>query len=212
MRKTKILSYVLSFMLILSLLPTAAIAAAAYSDVEEHWAEPAIEKWSDLGIIQGSDGKFRPEDPITRGEMAVIIDRIMQYQRAADNTFTDLDEAFYTEAILKANAAGVITGYDTLVRPTDNITREEAVVMLGRALGLSESNTASGFSDSGDVSTWAAGYVNTMVTRDFIHGIDGAFCPKDSIKRAQVVTILDNAIWRFTAKRQNLPATFPALP
>ena len=35
----------------------------------------------------------------------------------------------------KANAEGVILGYDGKVRPTDNITREDATVMLGRAAG-----------------------------------------------------------------------------
>ena len=193
--KRKILSILIALVLVFSLLPISALAA--YTDVQDHWSEAAIEKWSDLGIIQGSDGKFRPEDPITRGEMAVIIDRIMKFQTAAQNTFTDLDDAFYTDAILKCNAAGIITGDGTSVRPTDNITREEAVVMLGRALGITESALASGFSDSSSISSWAQGFVNAMAAKGFINGSGGAFNPKDSIKRAEIVTILNNAIGGF---------------
>lgn len=153
-----------------SMFPTTAFASS-YSDVEQHWGQASIEKWSDMGIIQGSDGVFRPNDSITRGEMAVIIDRIMKYQTKSNKNFSDLGQAFYTDAILKANAADVIQGDGATVRPTDKITREEAVVVLGRALGLSESATGSKtFSDSSKISSWATGYVNAMVNSGYING------------------------------------------
>ena len=81
--------------------------------------------------------------------------------------------------------------------PTANITREEAVVMLGRAFGLTESGVSSGFSDSADISSWAVGFVNAMTARGFVNGNNGAFNPGDDITRSQVVTILDNAISGF---------------
>ncbi len=190
--KRKILSIFIVLVLVFSLLPISAMAS--YSDVEDHWAKAAIDKWSDLGILEGSDGNFRPEYPITRGDMAVIIDRIMQFTTAADNTFTDLGEEYYTDAVLKCNEAGIITGDSGLVRPTDNITREEAVVMLGRALGLTESGASSGFDDSASISSWALGYVNAMAAKGYVHGTNDLFNPKSSIKRGEIVTILDNAI------------------
>ena len=57
----------------------------------------------------------------------------MDYQRKAQNHFTDLENTFYTDAILGANAAGVILGDEGTVRPKDAISRQEAAVMLGRA-------------------------------------------------------------------------------
>ncbi|MGE4485695.1 MAG: S-layer homology domain-containing protein, partial [Oscillospiraceae bacterium] len=192
-RVHKSLAMLLAVCIIVMLFP--ATASAAYSDTQGHWAQTAVEKWSDLGILQGSDGMFRPDDPITRGEMAIIIDRIMQYQEKAQNSFTDLGDTFYTDAVLKANAAGVIKGDGTTVRPTDNITREEAVVMLGRALGLTESEAiGTAFLDSGSISSWADGYINTMAKEGYVNGYGGAFDPKSSITRAAVVTILDNAV------------------
>ncbi len=189
----KSLAWLLTLCMVVMLFPVA--ASAAYSDVHEHWAQAAIEKWSDLGIVQGADGTFRPNDPITRGEMAVIIDRVMQYQTKAQNSFTDLGNAFYTDAVLKANAAGVMNGYGTTVRPTNSITREESVAMLGRALGLTEAGSAKlAFSDGGSISSWAVGYVNAMVNGGLVQGSNGAFNPKNSITRAEVVTILDNAV------------------
>ncbi|SHI12566.1 parallel beta-helix repeat (two copies) [Sporobacter termitidis DSM 10068] len=190
--KRKILCIILSLVFVLSLLP--ATGLAAYTDTQNSWAQAAIEKWSGLGIIQGSDGKFRPDDPITRGEMAVIVDRLMKFQTKAQNNFTDLKQDYYTDAVLKANAVGIITGYGGLIRPLDNITREESAVMLGRAFGLSESTAASSFTDGASISSWAQGYVNAMAARGFIQGNQGAFDPKSPITRAGVITILDNAI------------------
>ena len=61
-------------------------------------------------VLNGYNGNFRPDDSITRGEMAAILNRIMQYSEISSNTFADLDNnAWYTDAILRANAAGVMT-------------------------------------------------------------------------------------------------------
>jgi hypothetical protein len=178
------------------------VMAADYSDTENHWANAQIEKWSDEGILQGSDGKFRPSDSITRGEMAIILDRIMDYQVKAKNSFGDLaSEAYFTDAILKANASGVILGDAGKVRPKDYITREEAAVMLGRAFGLTASaNASSNFTDKANVASWASAMVLTMEQKGFIGGTDGKFLPKNNISRAEVVKIVDNIIKGFVTK------------
>jgi len=191
----KTTSVLLIVAMLFSLLPT--LAFASFSDVKGHWAQTKIEKWSEKGIIQGSGGQFRPNSPITRGEMAVILDRVMKYQVKAANTFYDLDQSWYTEAILKANAAGIILGSNNYVRPKDNITREEAVVILGRALGLNATTATKDlkFKDSGLISDWAVSYVSALADKGFINGdLNGNFNPKADITRAEVVTILDNSI------------------
>lgn len=67
--------------------------------------------------------------------MAVILDRIMGYQTRAVNSFTDLsDSAYYAAAVLGANAAGVLSGDGTTVRPTAPITRAEAVTIFHNAI------------------------------------------------------------------------------
>lgn len=166
-----------------------------YNDIANHWAKFGIERWSNYGIIQGSEGLFRPDSPITRGEMAVIIDRVMKYQVKSLNSFNDLDSTWYTDAILGANKAGIILGNNGLVRPTDLITREEAAVMLGRALHISESDIIAEFSDMSSISEWAVGYINALTSLKIINGIgDNLFAPKSNITRGEVVKILDNAI------------------
>lgn len=50
-----------------------------YSDVKpDNWFYDAVEKVSDAGLMQGSDGKFRPNDTVTRAEMATILSRFLE--------------------------------------------------------------------------------------------------------------------------------------
>ena len=168
-----------------------------YSDVSnEHWAYSQIEKWSDLDVIQGNNGTFRPNDYITRGEVAVILDRIMNYQVTTDNTFSDLEEKFYTDAIIKANEAGIILGYGDTVKAEQYITRQEAIVMIARALGIEESEKETSFDDKDEIATWAVGLVNAMAQEGYIQGYNNKFNPLNTITRAELVTIIDNAITR----------------
>lgn len=173
--------------------------AADYPDIRGHWAEPELSKWIASGILEGSDNRFRPDDPVTRGEMAVILDRLMKYQKKSENAFSDLEQDFYTDSILKANASGIINGDGKKVRPADNISREEAAVMLGRALGTGEGNSnGTDFSDKRLISPWAIGYVNQMSNLGYIKGLpDESFSPKADITRAEVIKIIDNAVKGF---------------
>ncbi len=173
---------------------TSVATVATFTDVTGHWGAAAIEKWSGYSIINGYEGKFRPDDSITRGEMAVILDNMMDYQVAADNTFTDLAKGqFYTEAVLKANAAGIIKGDSGLVRPTDKITKEEAAVMLGRAFAV-EAGKTTAFADASSVSSWAQSYVYGMEAADYVSGYGGYFNPKSNITRAEAVTMFHNIV------------------
>lgn len=197
MRLKKFLSILLVLTMILSIIPIQVIAST-YNDTKSHWAEEEISKWSNLDVIKGSDGLFRPSESITRGEMAVIVDRIMKYQVKASNDFVDLDSSWYTDAILRANKAGIILGSNGKVRPQENITREEAVVMISRALSIKESSQNANFSDMNNVSEWAKGYVNTLSFNKIISGIgNNIFAPNANITRAEVVKIFDNAIKGF---------------
>lgn len=180
----------------------ATAAAGSYSDTAGHWAEAAIERWSDAEVLQGADGLFRPDDSITRGEMALILDRIMQYAAISSNTFTDLPQTWYTEAVCKVNAAGVMLGYDNLIRPTDSITREEAVIMAARACGMDDmlpSGAPLAYGDADQISAWAYNTVAALSEAGYITDSPDFFRPKEPITRAETAALLHNMIaklWR----------------
>ena len=211
MKTRKVLALFLTLTMVLSLFSmtfageeeeVAATAPATFNDVSGHWAVDAIYKWSGYGVINGYAGLFRPNDPISRGEMACILDNMMDYQVAAKNTFTDLtDGQFYTDAVLKANAAGIIKGDGITMRPTDKISREEAAVMLGRAFAVNESTEGTvKFNDAASIASWASGYVLAMEGKGYLKGVDNKFLPKTNITRAEIVTIIDNIVKAYYLK------------
>ena len=202
--KRKLLSLFLALTMTVSLFTVGAGAAEPiYHDTNGHWAAETIEGFSRLGLIEGYNGQFFPNKNITRGEMAVILDRLMDYQTAAKNSFSDLGEAFYTDAVLKANAAGVMLGSNGTVRPTDPITRQEAAVLLCRALGLEGGGSVAQFSDRGQIASWAADAVGAMAAKKLLQGANGMFRPTEAITRAETVAILDRALGKLVSEGES---------
>lgn len=197
-KSRKLCSLIVASSMVLSM-SVSPVFGAQFEDTADHWASKQINTWSDYGVINGYEGLFRPNDPITRGEMAVIMNNIMQYRVKGTNTFKDLDYGFYRDAILKASNAGVMNGSDGLVRPKDNITREESAILICNTMGIDSSDSSSQtFDDSGDISSWAKPYVNALLNKGYISGKgDNNFDPQGYITRGETVTILDNIVKGF---------------
>lgn len=195
----KSVSVILIMALIFSFCFNSAFAAEQYTDITNHWAENEIKEWSDYGILKGDNNSFRPNDSITRAEMATICEKVLNLQVKANNSFTDVkDGVWYTDAVLKCSAAGILKGNNGQARPNDNITREEATAMIGRALAFSESQTgAEKFTDKSSISSWALGFVNTMASKGYISGFENKFNPQSDITRAETVKIFDNIIAKY---------------
>lgn len=167
--------------------------AAAFSDTEGHWAENVIERWSEKGLIKGYNGKFSPDDSITRGDTAVILDRLIGYSDKGENVFSDLDGSeYYADSVLKLNKEGIMFGSFGSVRPLDSITREEAFVMINRIYNFKGTSETTGFEDENDVSEWARDAVFAMCENKIINGSGGKINPQMSITRAELIQILDN--------------------
>lgn len=66
-------------------------ATYGYADASAiaDWAGPAVLRLGRLGLMQGDGGRFRPADPITRQEAAVLLDRV----RTRDDWASQIDGA-----------------------------------------------------------------------------------------------------------------------
>ena len=194
----KIISIVLTLVMLFSLLSMQAFAAERYSDTAGNWAEHAIDRWSEYGVIEGSNGKFDPDGTLTRAQMATILSRLLALPEAKSAGFSDVKETdWYAPYIDRCFAAGIMLGSDGKAQPDDPITREQAIVMLGRALGIKpiENADLSGYTDADTVSDWAKGYVAAMAEAGIVKGTSATtVSPKANIDRAATVTILDRAI------------------
>lgn len=168
----------------------------AFSDTGSHWARGAIDRWSGLGVVKGYGGKFNPDNPVTRGDMAVILGKVMGYSDKGAAEFSDLDKGqYYADAVLAANAAGVLSGSGGKARAEEPVTREEATVMLGSALGVApQSRCEQSFADEAKVSGWAKEYVNAFVNKGLMNGSGGNINPDTNITRAELASLLDKSI------------------
>lgn len=169
--------------------------AAQPNQTAGNWYDDAMSVWAQRGVLKGDgSGSLNPTGYITRGELAVILDRIMDYQIAANNSFADVaNEAWYTDAVLKACAAGVLQGDGVNARPGDTITRQEAMVMLARVLELTgRSQGVSAFRDADQVADWAKGAVGAMAHAGYVQGSGGNIMPTAPITRAEAAVMLDN--------------------
>ena len=173
-------------------------SAAAFSDTEGHWAEWAINKWSEeYHIIQGyDDGTFRPDNYITRGAFAGILDRFMHFQEiAAPETFSDTPDTYWEEAILKLNAAGVYLGNNGRALPGDSITRQQAVTMIARAFKIGAEVIDLPYTDADQIAEYARPAIAEMTVRGYVNdSVGGDFRPTDPITRAEIVNIFGNMI------------------
>ena len=105
---------------------------------------------SSHGIITGRDGKFYPDENITRDQMAAMIYRAFNNTiqfKTPSKTFKDVPAtSFAYEAVVKSAANGIIKGYGDTFKPHEHATRGQAVVMIDRALhqeaGTKEDETA----------------------------------------------------------------------
>ena len=176
--------------------------AAQYPDVtDEHWAKPYIDRWSDSGILKGyPDGKFHPDDPVTRGQLSAILYSILGIEPIAGYSYPDLAKtAWYYDAVTAMNYYRVTLNTDLNIKPDQPLSREEAIYMIAsgfRRADLSRDRmrcSGKAPSDYGQVSDQFTEAVSTMLRLGHVRGgADGRLMPKDVVTRAQVITIINS--------------------
>ena len=87
--KKRITSGILALCMLISLFPVTALAT--YSDIDGHWGEEAIERWSEYGIVEGDGENFNPDGLMTRGAAAAVFARLLGLSDKADIS-SDLPE------------------------------------------------------------------------------------------------------------------------
>ena len=102
-----------------------------FEDVEEgQWYIASLNEGIRLGLLDWNQNKIRPNDPITRGEMAKLFAAIDEKNNAKSD-FPDIIGHKYEKEINMAFGNGRIVGYsDGTFKPDNNITRAEAVIMF----------------------------------------------------------------------------------
>lgn len=169
--KKSLLAFVLAFSLVLSVAVPA--FAATPADVVGKKEQSAVEELTALGIINGyADGTFKPENEITRAELAKVIvigsgnEGAAKLMQNVKPTFKDVKaNVWYTGYINAAATKGYILGDKGTknFRPGDAVKFEEVVAIMVRALGYQE-NKLSG--------AWPYNYLLKAQDLGLFNGVD----------------------------------------
>ncbi|OWR27103.1 licheninase [Saccharibacillus sp. O23] len=188
------------------------LLSAPYTDLQGHWAENAAARLRSMALSEGyADGTFRPGEPISRAEFAVILDRAFGFAGdQAAGSYVDLSEKdWYYDALTRASGSGILQGTDAShLSPKLAITRQDAMVMADRAFGLStggENDTLNAaFRDGQDVAGYARQALSYFVKQKIVNGYNGGLNPKSEITRAEAAVLLSSMI----ADVRSVPGTY----
>ncbi|MGE7999604.1 S-layer homology domain-containing protein [Lysinibacillus sp. NPDC093190] len=122
-----------------ALQPTPIREAASFSDVpKSHVYYEQITRLQRAGIVDGSDGAFRPNAYITRAQMAKIMVLAFGLTPEGNSTFKDVESSHWASGYIAALADHNIALGDENgnFRPNENLTRAQFTAFMYRALGL----------------------------------------------------------------------------
>jgi hypothetical protein len=163
------------------------------ADLAGHWAKDSIAKLINAGIVSGyPDGSFQPDKTVTRAEFTVMLVKALQLEPKADSDFKDTAAHWARESIGTAAAHGLISGYDqNSFGPDDNITREQAAVIIARATQLETKDQTLNFTDAQQIASWALSGVTAAVNKSYLSGYpDNSFRPQGNTTRAEAAVII----------------------
>jgi hypothetical protein len=173
---------------------------ASYTDTKGHWAEGDIARATEMGWIKGlPDGRFAPDQAITRAEFVTMLSRALGLQAPAGQARLFGDHASIPEYakphVAQAAAAGLVKGYpDGTFRPLHTITNAELVVILMRAVGYddrTDAGTPLPYVDADPIPKWAYPAVAAATEQGIVKGKSGnRFAPGGHATRAEAVALI----------------------
>jgi hypothetical protein len=190
---------------------TAAVVASAVVPVATHAAEKnltdvkegsyyaeAVNTLAEAGVIKGyEDGTFRPNNQVTRAEVAKIIavQLGLDTENAGTANYSDANGHWantggYLAAVAKA---GIMKGDGNgTFRPNAPLTRAEMASIVVRAYDLqAKEGFESQFKDLNAGGAWAADAIKTLEANGYANGIaKGQFGSASNVKRADVAVFL----------------------
>ncbi len=191
----------------------AKVGPVKLSDVpDKYWARPFIVALVDRKIFTDfTDSKFRPDEPMTRAELARLIERMSDKEpiRKPINFADVKDKNPAAPAIDGSVQKGYLKGYpNNEFRPTKEVPRVEVIVALASGLNLKRSAKASKtlqvYTDRAKVPKWAVDKVAAATEAGIVvnHPKRTLLQPNRTATRAEVAAMIYQAM----AKKGQVPA------
>ncbi len=191
----KVMALVIVLSMVVSMFTVMTASAANFEDVIGTVYEEAVMTLAPMGVIagyeEGDSVVFKPEQIVTRAEMAAFIIRELGLAATtkADTDFTDVPKDFWGSGAIKiANSKKIVVGYgDGTFGPDDQVSFEAAVKMIVCALGYEE--------DAKENSGWPAGYITIADKLNILDGLEEKMLDTTvGCDRGTVALLLYNAL------------------
>ena len=151
-------------------------------------------------IVGYGNGEVRPQNNITRAEVATIFFRLLtddvrDENLTKTNRYSDVAAtSWYNTAVSTMTKAGIVDGYPNgTFRPDAPITRAEMAKIISLFAKLDKSESR--FSDI--AGHWAEAYIRLAAGNGWIAGYpDGTFGPQRNITRAETMTLVNRVLNR----------------
>lgn len=181
--------------------------STGFTDVStNHWAFAAIVKMAERGIMGGyPDGKFRPEQVVTRAEFAKMMVYALNLPRIkpAAPTFKDIPKnhwAYEPVETAKHYLTGFRSAQGDYFRPQNEAVREDMAVALVKAMGYGDADVDDAvltvFLDREQISPNLKKFVKIAISNNIMGGypVEGTeskvFKPQDPLTRAEAASLL----------------------
>ncbi len=182
---------------------------AGFTDMQGHWAQETVNNLFKKKIIRGyADGTFKPDNYISRLEIAVLLVGSFGLDSTADGSseyFDDLSSVpqWARPSVIAVFNNGLMQGYQQaggsfLFAGERFISRGEYAVLAARILekkGVDPAPFRLDFRDAGNIPEWARDAVETAVTHHIIEGYeDNSFQASRNVSRAEAAVILQRLL------------------
>lgn len=191
--KKRVAALLLTLAMVLSLMPMAFAADFEDMPAEDDASYAAVKSAVDNGLLKGEDGKLNLEGSMTRATMAALITRVFGAKGEADmSAFSDAEGHWAVESgeLPAAVAMGIMNGSNGKMLPNDQVTLEQVITMLVRALGL-PMGTADDLKDvagADSVTAWAVPYVAALVKAGYdVPDLAGAAEPMTRVAFTEMI-------------------------
>ena len=167
-----------------------------FSDVpESHWAFDAVNylRWNN--IVNGdTNNSFNPEKNVSRAELVKMLVCAFNVKGSTCD-FADVNSGdWFYGYVAAAFTKGLINGDGSNFRPNEDITRQDAAVIIFRFAENSGKKYTGGdltFEDADSISDYAKNAVAALSSDGTINGIDGKrFAPQERLTRAQCAKMI----------------------
>ncbi|PZO61229.1 MAG: hypothetical protein DCF15_00805 [Phormidesmis priestleyi] len=180
-------------------------AALNFKDVpDNYWAKPYIDALSSRGIISGfQDGNYRPDMPVTRAQIAMIVSKTFDLTTDKENlAFSDVKDDYWArESIGEVVRGGFMTGFpNKTFDPNAPVTRAQALTTLVTGLNAAPPSNVqaalSRYADANAIPPWATEKIAAATASSYVVNYPdlNQLDPTTPTTRAELAAIIYQAL------------------